>query len=113
MHVGQRNIVKNNRKLKRKGGKPEKMWSNRHIINEVLPKGCYKREGLKTLYNRSSLKPYHDPKNSFREDVTADAEVVSQSSSESTVIGGNMKIACWMLLCTLLVCCSISLKYMP
>ena len=58
MHVGQRNIVKNNRKLRGKGGKPEKTWSNRHIINEVLPKGCYKREGLKTLYNRSSLKPY-------------------------------------------------------
>ena len=54
MHVGQCNIVKNNRKLTRKGGKLEKTWSNRHIINEVLPKGRIQARRPRTIAVRLS-----------------------------------------------------------
>lgn len=64
--VGALVLVRNSKKLSRKGSKMEQNWSGPYHINEIVGKGTYRlrnREDngvLRTLFNIARLKLYHE-----------------------------------------------------
>ncbi|KAK3587098.1 hypothetical protein CHS0354_023553 [Potamilus streckersoni] len=88
--VGDRVLLHNTRKLTRKGGKLNPLWSGPYAIQEVLKSGCYRPNGQSVAVDGCRLKEYNikhetnqdTDQRSFNMEYTGEKKMKSNNSTK-------------------------------